>query len=755
MNNKILLTGLVLVSLTGTTFAAGINNTVNSTAAYYGAEAYGNSNKIEETGRSAFAVGYKNTVSANNALAYGVENKAEGINSLVGGEYSKATGRNSVAIGSSAQALQDNTFAIGSQARANGTDALAFGNGAYAENTATVAIGKTVKATEEGALAIGFNTEATARDAIAIGGNVKEPGDTLAIQKTTASGRQSIALGYKANSKGVSGISIGTNAYSEGKGAVSIGSWSIASGDGATAVGGGHARADRAVVVGSGNADGKESVSVGSYSRVYAEGAVGIGRNVFIDDSATNSVVIGSSSETISKKNVTAIGSNTYSEVKNSVALGTSARADEVVSTSSANIAGKTYNFAGKTADGTVSIGGKIISGYETDRYGMPIFDDNGNMIPIVDKTAYRTITNVAAGRISDTSTDAVNGSQLNAAIKGIDKNHQDIVDTAKGLQMLGDVVADHEVAIAANKQSAADAMAEAKKHTSVVAGDNVAVTTGTNTANGKKYTVSVKKDLTDMNSINFGANTDSKHSITNKDGMHVFNGEVNTNYDSNGIKIENTNTLETAQYTMNGMQASDDNATIRFTTTNIDAGNQQIHGVKTGTANTDAVNVSQLKEVGNKVNDNSGRINRNENRINDLDNKINDVGRNALERANHYTDLQVNKGVAKASALAGLKFLDYNPKDKWSFAASVGHYRNANAVAVGAAYQPNENTMIHGGITVDGKVAYNLGVSVKVGGQKYINKYELAEQVRQLQSDNAELRQELAELRSMIKSNK
>lgn len=755
MNKKTILITFVLTVITASTFAAGLDNTVNPTAAYYGAEAYGYTNTITATGRSAFVTGYNNTVSANNVLVYGVRNKAEGINSLVGGEYSKATGRNSVAIGSSAQALQDNTFAIGSQARANGTDALAFGNGAYAENTATVAIGKTVKATEEGALAIGFNTEATARDAIAIGGNVKEPGDTLAIQKTTASGRQSIALGYKANSKGVSGISIGTNAYSEGRGAVSIGSWSIASGDGATAVGGGHARADRAVVVGSGNADGKESVSVGSYSRVYAEGAVGIGRNVFIDDSAINSVVIGSSSETISKKNVTAIGSNTYSEVENSVALGTSARADEVVSTSSANIAGKTYNFAGKTADGTVSIGGKIISGYETDRYGMPIFDDNGNMIPIVDKTAYRTITNVAAGRISDTSTDAVNGSQLNAAIKGIDKNHQDIVDTAKGLQMLGDVVADHEVAIAANKQSAADAMAEAKKHTSVVAGDNVAVTTGTNTANGKKYTVSVKKDLTDMNSINFGANTDSKHSITNKDGMHVFNGEVNTNYDSNGIKIENTNTLETAQYTMNGMQASDDNATIRFTTTNIDAGNQQIHGVKAGTANTDAVNVSQLKEVGNKVNDNSGRINRNENRINDLDNKINDVGRNALERANHYTDLQVNKGVAKASALAGLKFLDYNPKDKWSFAASVGHYRNANAVAVGAAYQPNENTMIHGGITVDGEIAYNLGVSFKTGGQTYINKYELQDQVKQLQSDNAELRQELAELRSMIENKK
>ena len=750
-NKKMMVLLAAIATISSSAFAAGLDNAVDSTAAHYGAEAYGYTNTITATGRSAFVAGYNNTVSANNALVYGVKNKAEGINSLVGGEYSKATGRNSVAIGSSAQALQDNTFAIGSQARANGADALAFGNGAYAENTATVAIGKTVKATGEGALAIGFNTEATARDAIAIGGNVKEPGDTLATQKTTASGRQSIALGYKANSKGVSGISIGTNAYSEGRGAVSIGSWSIASGDDATAIGGGHARADRAVVVGSGNADGKESVSVGSYSRVYAEGAVGIGRNVFIDDSATDSVVVGSSSETITKKNVTAIGSNTYSEVENSVALGTMARADEVVSTSSANIAGKTYNFAGSTADGTVSIGGKIISGYETDRYGMPIFDDNGNMIPIVDKTAYRTITNVAAGRISDTSTDAVNGSQLNAAIKGIDKNHQDIVDTAKGLQMLGDVVTDHEVAIAANKQSAADAMAEAKKHTSIVAGDNVVVTTGTNAAGGKEYTVSVNKDLTNMNSINFGANTDSKHSIANKDGMHVFNGEVNTNYDSNGIKIENTNTLETAQYTMNGMQASDDNATIRFTTTNIDAGNQQIHGVKAGTANTDAVNVSQLKEVGNKVNDNSGRINTNENRINDLDNKINDVGRNALERANHYTDLQVNKGVAKASALAGLKFLDYNPKDKWSFAASVGHYRNANAVAVGAAYQPNENTMIHGGIAVDGKIAYNLGVSVKVGGQKQVTRHELEEQIRQLENNNIRMQEELNEIRAML----
>ena len=595
---KSLILAAVMTAVTGSVFAAGLDNTVNPTAAHYGAEAYGYTNTINETGRSAFVVGYKNTVSANNALVYGVENKAEGINSLVGGEYSKATGRNSVAIGSSAQALRDNNFAIGSQARANGEDALAFGNGSYAENTATVAVGKSVKATGEGALAIGFNSEATARNSIAIGGNVKKPGDSINPPKIVASGTSSIAVGYGATAKGNLGISIGENAYSEGSGSAAIGSWSIASGDHAVALGGGHARADRAVSVGGGEADGVESVSMGYYSRAHAEGSVAIGRNTFVDENATNSVVIGSASSGVinDKKNVVAVGADTYSAVENSVALGNQSRADEVVSTSSANIAGKTYSFAGSTADGTVSIGGKVIDGYETDRYGMPIFDDNGNMIPIVSKTAHRTITNVAAGRISDTSTDAVNGSQLNAAIKGIDKNHQDIVDTAKGLQMLGDVVSDHETAIAANKQAAADAMAEAKKHSSVVAGDNVVVTTSTNANGGTEYKVATKKDV-DLNSASFGSVSDPVHNVITKDGMGVFNGDVDTQYKANGVVIENRDNLDSATHDINGVTADSNGRHVSFTTDGIDAGSQIINNVKAGVKDTDAVNLKQLKD--------------------------------------------------------------------------------------------------------------------------------------------------------------
>ena len=858
---KSLILAAVMTAVTGSVFAAGVNNTVAPNAALYGAEAYGKSNVIEAGGTSAFAVGYNNTISKDNGFVYGNANKVTGTNAIAGGEYSTAAGRNSVAIGSSAQALRDNNFAIGSQARANGEDALAFGNGSYAENTATVAIGKTVKATGEGALAIGFNSEATARNSIAIGGNVKKPGDSINPPKIVASGTSSIAVGYGATAKGNLGISIGENAYSEGSGSAAIGGWSIATGDHAVALGGGHARADRAVAVGGGEADGVESVSMGYYSRVSAEGSVGIGRRVTIDDNATNSVVIGSASSGVinDKKNVVAIGSDTYSAVENSVALGNYARADEVVSTSSANIAGKTYDFAGKTADGTVSIGGKIISDYETDSHGMPIFDDNGNMIPIVDKTAYRTITNVAAGRVSATSTDAVNGSQLNATVEAINKNHQ----------------------------AAADAMAEAKKHGSVVAGDNVVVTTSTNSNGGIEYKVATKKDV-DLTSANFGSVSDPVHNTITKDGMGVFNGDVDTQYKASGMVIENRDNLDTATHDINGVTADSNGRHIAFTTDGIDAGSQIINNVKAGVADTDAVNYKQLKDsistesviadsrvdniaavnvvngkstgdanaqygvyvsrttvdaiakgsnrfagddvikverwvapsnvadlttfkydgnkaatktpltykangvtkttmladgldftngynttasvdangvvkydlnkditvdsvkagkvVADKANiagvtiDNNGinaggktitnvarGINANDaatvGQLNDVRTAMANGDVATLNRANAYTDSRVSETTAQNAALAALHPLDFNKHDKFQIATGVGNYKNKTSVALGAFYQPNENTLLSLGATLGAhRNVVNAGATFRFGKHSEMN---------------------------------
>lgn len=510
--NKTLVILAAMAAISGTTFAAGVNNTIDPNAALYGAEAYGKSNVIEAGGTSAFAVGYNNTVSKDNAFVYGNANKAKGTNSIAGGEYSTAAGRNSVAIGSSAQALKDDTFAIGSQARANGTDALAFGNGAYAENNSTIAIGKTVKAEADSAVAIGVRTSASGNSTVAIGrDNAVTSADTTVVGSNNGSvaADQSVVIGYN-------NTVVGTD---------------------------------------------PEQVVVGSNSKTGAQGAVAIGTHA--EATAMDAL---------------AIGNNTLADNANSVALGTNSVTDAVVNTTSATIGGKSYTFAGTNALSTLSVGS----------------DSRSSANGAADYK--RTITNVAAGRVSATSTDAVNGSQLNATVEAINKNHKDILDTATGLQMLGDIVSDHETQIAANKQAAADAMAEAKKHTSVAAGDNVVVTTGTNANGGIEYKVATKKDVS-LDSASFGSVFDPVHNVITKNGMGVFDNDVDTQYKANGMIVENRDNLDNATHDINGVTADSNGRHVAFTTDGIDAGSQIINNVKAGVADTDAVNVKQLND--------------------------------------------------------------------------------------------------------------------------------------------------------------
>lgn len=800
---KSLILAAVMTAVTGSVFAAGLDNTVNPTAAHYGAEAYGYTNTINETGRSAFVVGYKNTVSANNALVYGVENKAEGINSLVGGEYSKATGRNSVAIGSSAQALKDNNFAIGSQARANGTDALAFGNGAYAESSSTIAIGKTVKAEADSTVAIGVRTNASGNSTVAIGrDNSVTSADTTVVGSNngTVAAEQSVVIGYN-------NTVVGTD---------------------------------------------PEQVVLGSNSKTGAQGAIAVGTHA--EATAMDAI---------------AIGNNTLADNANSVALGTNSVTDAVVNTTSATIGGKVYNFAGTNALSTVSVGS----------------DSRSSANGAADYK--RTITNVAAGRVSATSTDAVNGSQLNATVEAINKNHKDILDTATGLQMLGDIVSDHETQIAANKQAAADAMAEAKKHTSVAAGDNVVVTTGTNANGGIEYKVATKKDVS-LDSASFGSVSDPVHNVITKDGMGVFDNDVDTQYKANGMIVENRDNLDNATHDINGVTADSNARHIAFTTNGIDAGSQIINNVKAGVADTDAVNVKQLNNsistesvvsdnqvdniaavrvvngkstgdknaqygvyvsrttvdsiakasnrfagddvikverwsapsnvadlttfkydgnkaaaktpltykangveekvmlsdglnftngnnttasvdangvvkydlnkdisvdsvttgklvadkanIGGVVIDNSGinaggktitnvarGINANDavtvGQLNDVRTAMANGDAATLNRANAYTDSRVSETTAQNAALAALHPLDFNKHDKFQIATGVGNYKNKTSVALGAFYQPNENTLLSLGATLGAhRNVVNAGATFRFGKHSEMN---------------------------------
>lgn len=287
---------------------------------------------------------------------------------------------------------------------------------------------------------------------------------------------------------------------------------------------------------------------------------------------------------------------------------------------------------------------------------------------------------------------------------------------------------------------------------TTVTAGDNTVVT-----STGHDYKVAVSKTLTDMNSATFGSG-DTRNAV-DKGGVRVFNGSVNTGVTSGGMTIENTDTLEQASYTGSGMQASDDNATVRFTTTDITAGNQIVHGVKAGTADTDAVNVGQLNKLGSQVNINTNDIAELKGKIGGTTNILNESKSytdTKFNEATSYTDQRIAKAGAANAALSGLKYLDYDANHKFVAAASFGQYKGATSGAVGIAYQPNEDVLVHLGTTIGSEHMLNGGVSIRVGDSNKgvkANTKNLAKEMDMIKAENAELKAELAEIKAMLAS--
>ena len=227
-----------------------------------------------------------------------------------------------------------------------------------------------------------------------------------------------------------------------------------------------------------------------------------------------------------------------------------------------------------------------------------------------------------------------------------------------------------------------------------------------------------------------------------------------------------NTNTvIGTASVTINGTEHTFAGSAPVGTVSVGDIGKERtITNVAAGridSNSTDAVNGSQLHEVvdalkpipeiEHNVDVNKKLIENHDGRINDLDNKIVDVASNTIKEANNYTDSQVASVGAQSAALAGLHPLDFNKDDKASYAASVGHYRNANAVAVGAFYRPNERTMVSGAVSFGKHIQMNLGVAFKTGkGSEYINEAKSKDsRIEKLEALVEQLTTEVAELKA------
>lgn len=158
-------------------------------------------------------------------------------------------------------------------------------------------------------------------------------------------------------------------------------------------------------------------------------------------------------------------------------------------------------------------------------------------------------------------------------------------------------------------------------------------------------------------------------------------------------------------------IKTGDENRNITVQDGNVNMGGNQIHHVAPGQAPDDAVNVSQL---------------------------------NATNYAVNKLDTRVNRVGANAAALAALHPLDFDPDDKWDFSAGYGHYKDANAAAVGAFYRPNEDTMFSvGGSFGGGENMVNAGISVKLGQGNHVStsRVAMAKEIKDLKKDVAALK--------------
>ena len=440
---------------------------------------------------------------------------------------------------------------------------------------------------------------------------------------------------------------------------------------------------------------------------------------------ANNSVIIGSSdAETTTTVNdAVAIGHNTEVSAEGGVALGSKSKA-----TVAAGAAG--YDISTKAASTDTS------STWKATASAVSVGD--------VANDVTRQITSVAAGT---NDTDAVNVAQL--------KKVETKISTVE---------------------------ADAKKHTTVVAGDNTTVTSGTNANGGAEYKVAVNKDLVEMSSANFGKATDDVRARIDKDSARFFNGSENIGVTPKGIQIENTDTLEQANFTKYGMYASEGDKTVYYTTNGISAGDQIINNVKAGVADTDAVNVSQLKRVQDQIaastqvttvtagdhikvtptvngNTHDYKVSLADDIADQITNNTTNINKNTNDIKNIKGDLskidkRVDKSVAGAAALAALHPLDFDPDAKWDFAAGYGHYRSGNAAALGAFYRPNEDVQLSVGSTVGSdETVFNAGLSVKVGAHSNVSRSRVAigKEVLALKKTVAEQNAQIQKLTTLL----
>lgn len=319
----------------------------------------------------------------------------------------------------------------------------------------------TISATSTSSAVWGFQNNIDANNALAFGTNNTVTGENgfAGGNNATAAGRNSFAFGSHAESLVEYTVAIGNQARVSSYDSVAIGNGAFVSGESSVVLGRtNNVTGADTVVVGANNGTvaGGQSAVVGYNNKIGADKE----QLVFGSNSESNgqgALTFGTHAKSLATDAV-AFGNNTIADQANSVAIGTNSVTDSAVGVDGITINGTRHVFAGEQPASVVSFGAKARAGAG----GVTQYN--------------RQLTNVSAGQISSDSLDAVNGSQLFAAIdeietnaKQINKNKQNIKDVAIGLNMLGDVVNDHEQAIAGHTTAIANNTNRINDNTSAI----------------------------------------------------------------------------------------------------------------------------------------------------------------------------------------------------------------------------------------------------------------------------------------------
>ena len=417
---------------------------------------------------------------------------------------------------------------------------------------------------------------------------------------------------------GYNSIVAGANSSANGSNVVVFGRDNTVNADDTTVIGGGNGTvaAGETTVIGYNNYVGahKEQVMIGANSVVDNQGAIAIG---------THTMTRGMDAVTI--------GNNASAPIQNSVAIGTNSQTYEPVGFGQMDINGVTHVFAGEAPNSSVSFGSKKSETYShLDNYS-------------------RQLQNVAAGRVEADSLDAVNGSQLYAAIDEINSNGVAINKNAQNIYNNAQKIAGNTKAIANNSKN--------------IAGNTAAITKNSN-------------------------------AITNLGAVVNNQGKVLANHEGRIVALESDN-----------------------------------------------------KELKNDVQNVQNQANINTKDIEGLKGSNAALEQNFNNQISNVMDEVAKTGAANA-ALSALHYVGYNADDKLSFAAGYGHYKNANAAALGAFYAPNEQVLFSVAGTFGAAKMVNAGVSFRLGkGSEYETNHK--GKIAQLEALVNQLVKEVEELKA------